>query len=122
MLNKTMFIIIISLCFITIYIFINKFELFNADTNLFFKPIENIFLSDNYYNYKLNKPNIKQNIQSLGEITFDSYLYSKPTSQKIICTSHKNRANCWEDNVNNCQWVYKIDGGSYCGVGQNIWP
>jgi hypothetical protein len=122
MLNKTMFIIIISFCFITIYIYINKYELFNSDTNLFFKPIENIFLSDNYYNYKLNKPNIKQNIQSLGEITFDSYLYSKPTSQKIICTSHKNRANCWEDNVNNCQWFYKIDGGSYCGVGQNIWP
>lgn len=128
--NSNVFITIIIL-YLLIMIYLDKYEKFISngnsitDENLYFVPIKNIFLNDNYYNYELNKPNkpnIKQNTQSIGEITFDSYLYSKPTSQKIICASHKNRANCWEDNVNNCQWVYKIDSGSYCDVGQNIWP
>ena len=118
--NKIIFIIICLICLIVIYISTNSKERFN--TNLFFKPIPNIFLSNNYYNYKLNKPEINQNTKSLDDITFNSYLYSKPTSKKIFCSSHINRADCWEDNVNNCQWVHKIDGGSYCDVGQNIWP
>lgn len=117
---KITFIIIILICIISIYIFANNNETF--DTNLFFKPIPNIFLADDYYNYELNRPDIKQDTKSLGKITFNSHLYSKPTSQKIICSSHTNRADCWEDNVNNCQWVHKIDGNSYCDVGPNIWP
>jgi len=120
--NKTTFIIIISICLISIYITSKKCELFNSDTNLFFQPISNIFLSDNYYNYNFNRPDIKTNTKSLSDITFNSYLYSKPISKKIICSSYKNRGDCWEDNVNNCQWVYKIDNGSYCDVGSNIWP
>lgn len=120
MTEQSIFIIIILICLIVIYLSANNNETF--DTNLFFQPIPNIFLSDNYYSYELNKPDIKTNTKSIGEITFNSYLYSKPTSQKIICSSHKNRADCWEDNVNNCQWVYKIDGNSYCDVGKNIWP
>lgn len=121
MLDKTIFIIIILICFILINIFDYGYELFdiNSETNLFFQPISNIFLSDNY---KLNHPEITQNTQSLGNIKFNSFLYSKPTTQKIICASHKNKANCWEDNVNNCQWVHKIDGSSYCDVGPSIWP
>lgn len=127
--EKNIFILLIIICF---FIIIYKYEcekfLSNLNenndtkTNLYFVPIKNIFLGDNYYNYKLNKPEIKQEYQSLDDITFNSYLYSKPTTQKIICLSHTNIANCWEDNVNNCQWVNKIDGGSYCDVGRNIWP
>lgn len=117
---KMIFIIIILICLIIIYISTKGKEPFN--TNIFYKQIPNIFLSDNYYNYELNKPQIKENTKSLGKIEFNSFLYSKPTRKKIICSSHTNRANCWEDNVNNCQWVHKIDGGSYCDVGQNIWP
>lgn len=118
--DKITFIIIILICVILIYVFANCSETFN--TNLFFKPIPNIFLTDDYYNYEINKPDIIQDTKSLGDITFDSYLYSKPIGKKIICSSHTNRADCWEDNVNNCQWVHKIDGNSYCDVGQNIWP
>lgn len=118
--DNTIFIIIIIICLIVIYISTNGKETFN--TNLFFKPIPNIFLTNNYYNYESNKPEIKQDTKSLGEIEFNSFLYSKPIEKKIICSSHKNRADCWEDNVNNCQWVYKIDENSYCDVGQNIWP
>ena len=120
MFDKISFVIIIIICLISIYIFTNGNETF--DTNIFFKQIPNIFLADNYYNYELNKPNIKPNIGTIDDITFDTYLYSKPTTQKIICSAHANSADCWEDNVNNCQWVHMIDGGSYCKVGQNIWP
>lgn len=121
--EKNVFIIIIICLFVIIYIL--RYENFvsnngYADLNLYFVPIKNIFLSDNFYN--LNRPKNKQQTQSLGEISFNSYLYSKPTTQKIICSSHTNSADCWEDNVNNCQWVHKIDGKSYCGVGVNLWP
>lgn len=124
--EKNMFILIIIVCLFVI-IYKHKYEKFvsideNGDLNLYFVPLKNIFLGDNFYNYKLNKRTNKQEIQSLGKITFDSYLYSKPTTQKIICSSHTNRADCWEDNVNNCQWVHKIDSESYCDVGPNIWP
>lgn len=123
--DKIIFIIIILICIISIYIFANGSETF--DTNLFFQPIPNIFLANNYYNYELNRPNIKQDTKSLNKIQFNSFLYSKPTSQKIICSSHKNMADCWEDNENNCQWVHKnpqgnFIRGSYCDVGANIWP
>lgn len=120
--KKILFLIIICFCLIYFIIFLNINEKFDTDKNLFFQPIQNIFLSDNYYNYKLNHPNIKKTPETLGKITFDSFLYSKPTTQKIICSSHTNYADCWEDNVNNCQWVHKIDGNSYCDVGPSIWP
>lgn len=125
--DKNIFITIILLCLFLIT-YKHNYEKFvsndnyNVGVNQYFIPIKNIFLNDNYYNYKFNKPIIKQNQQPLEKITFDSFLYSKPTTQKIICSSHKNRANCWEDNVNNCQWIHKIDGNSYCEVGRNIWP
>ena len=118
MFDKIIFMIIICICLISIYVF--NYENFNSNKNLFFQPINNIFLSDNYYNYKLNRPKIKPKTQSLDSIVSNSYIYSKPISQKIICASHTNRANCWEDNVNNCQWIHKIDGGSYCNVAP-IW-
>lgn len=130
--NKKIFICI--LVFVLVFQILNSFwnenfsslnKKFNSkekenNTNLYLTPIKNIFLGDNYNNYQLNKPEITQQTQPLTQITFDSFLYSKPTTQKIICSSHKNSANCWEDNVNNCQWVYKIDSGSYCDVAP-IW-
>jgi hypothetical protein len=116
---KLLLVMLICICLSIIY-FTNKYEHFNINKNLFFQPIDNIFLADNYYNYELNYPDIKHKTDSLENIKFNSYLYSKPTSQKIICASHKDRANCWSDNVNNCQWVYKIDGDSYCNVAP-IW-
>lgn len=122
MYEKNIFTLILLICLITIYFLTNTNEHFN--TNLFFQPIPNIFLGDNYYNYKLNKPdyNLQNQTEPINKITFDAFLYSKPTSQKIICLAHTNRADCWEDNVNNCQWVHKIDGGSYCDVGLPLWP
>ena len=118
--NKIIFIIVILICLILIYLFSNKKEYF--DTNLFFQSIDNIFLNNNYDNNKLNKSKITHKTQSFKNITKNAYLYSKPTSQKIICASHKNIADCWEDNTNNCQWKYKINGNSYCEVGLPIWP
>lgn len=122
--NNKLFFIIILVFVIIIYHFILSDENFASDEkkNLFFKPIKNIFLTDDYYNYQINHPDVKLPKSSLGDITFNAFLYSKPTTQKIICSSHKNRADCWEDNINNCQWVHKIDGSSYCDVGPNIWP
>lgn len=126
--NKSIFIITIIICFFTVC-FTYKNENFLSDKqninenndDLFYTPLNNIFLGDNYYNYVNNRPNDNLKIpESLNKIKFDSYIYSKPTTQKIICLSHKNVANCWEDNVNNCQWVYKIDNGSYCDVAP-IW-
>lgn len=132
--NKNIFTMIIIIClFLIIYnynyenIITNlKYEKFvstdDLNTNLYFLPLKNIFLNDNYNNYKLNRPIIKQTEKPLEQIELNAFLYSKPTTQKIICSSHKNRANCWEDNYNNCQWIHKIDGNSYCDVGTNIWP
>lgn len=120
--NKNIFIVIMCIFLIIIKYVYYLIENFDSNKNLFFQSIPNIFLSDNYYNYELNRPEISQPTQSLGEITFNSFLYSKPTTQKIICSSHTNIANCWEDNYNNCQWVHKIDGNSYCDVGPSIWP
>ncbi len=99
-----------------------NFNSINSGTDLYMKPLKNIFLGDNFYNYNLNQPDIIDKTESLGKITFDTFLYSKPTTQKIICSSHTNSGDCWEDNVNNCQWVHKIDGGSFCDVGLNIFP
>ncbi len=111
--------IFILLIILSIFLIINK-ENFESNINLFYLPEKNIFLSDDYYNYINNKP--KPNIKKmpLSKITFDSYLYAKPTREKIICSNHINSANCWEDNVNNCEWIYKIDGGSYCTVGKKM--
>ena len=124
--NKIIYIICIFICLFTIY-YIHKYENFisnsnNTETNSnsYFGQFKNIFLGNNYYNYQLNRPKINNDVQSLGKITFDSFLYSKPTTQKIICSAHTNSANCWEDNVNNCQWIHKIDTGSYCDVAP-IW-
>ena len=121
--NQNIFIILIGIFWLTIYL-TYKCENFLSDNlndietnvNSYFKPIQNIFLADNYYNYIKNRPIIQKTTQSLDTITLDSFLYSKPTTQKIICSSHSNRANCWEDNINNCQWIHKIDGSSYCDV------
>ena len=82
MFNNKIFIILIciSVCIILLY---DKYEQFDTDTDtdtdtkLFFKPIDNIFLGDNYNNYELNYPEIKQQTKSIGEITFNSYLYSE---------------------------------------------
>ena len=119
MMELYLLIIIMGIYFLFVYFDVyEKFTNYVPESNLnqYFIPLKNIFLGDNYYNYQLNHPEIKENTESLGKITFDSYLYSKPTTQKIICSSHTNRADCWEDNVNNCQWIHKIDGGSYCDV------
>jgi hypothetical protein len=101
--------------------FYEKFTNDNSNNiNPYFKPLKNIFLANNYYNYQ-NKPLPKiDKSQSIKNITTDAYLYSKPTTQKIICSSHTNVADCWEDSVNNCQWVNKIDSESYCNVAP-IW-
>ena len=124
--NKNIFIILILICLL-IMIFNNKNENFiinsnddEENKNIFYKPLKNIFLSDSYDNYEKNEPT-KDNkiIQPLNTILYDSFLYSKPTIKKIICSSHKNRADCWEDNVNNCQWIHKIDGKSFCNVAPN---
>jgi hypothetical protein len=120
--NKNIFILLIIIIFFIIYIN-NINENFNSDNeiNNYNKPIKNIFLGDNYYNYKLNYPKINKNYESLKKITLDSYLYSKPITQKIICSNHKNIADCWQDNVNNCQWIHKIDSNdSYCNIGPKL--
>lgn len=113
--------LIILISIIIIYlnniIYWNKinYELF--DTNLFYKPLNNIFLGNNYYNYKNDKydlPDTTQNIQSLSQISYDSYLYSDSTSNKIICSNYINQADCWANN--NCQWINNINGNSYCEV------
>ena len=123
--DKNIFIAIIIICLFFL-VYQHNYEKFisnnDNNVNLYFLPLKNIFLTDNYYNYKLNKPIIKPNEKPLEQIELNAFLYSKPSTQKIICSSHKNRANCWEDNVNNCQWVHKIDGNSYCEIGKNIWP
>lgn len=93
-----------------------------SELNLFYRPIPNIFLADNYYNYKLNKPHTTTPTATLGEIATNAFIYSRPIERQIICRSHQNRANCWEDNVNGCAWVYGFDGPGYCEVGQNVWP
>ncbi len=125
--NKIIFIILICICLL-IFFFAYKNENFllnqdsnNDNINSFFIPLKNIYLNDNYDNYILNRPKNNLKIsESLNKINSDSFLYSKPITQKIICLSHTNRADCWEDNVNNCQWVYNIDNGSYCDVAP-IW-
>lgn len=121
---QTIFIIILIIILIIYclkYLLIYN-ETFKADNinNLFNKPISNIFLTDNYLNYEINKPEINKKTENIEKIAFNTFLYSKPTSQKIICSSHTSRADCWEDNYNNCQWVYKIDNNSYCDVAP-IW-
>jgi hypothetical protein len=101
-------------------IFLQNKENFKSDINSFYIPEKNIFLTDDYYNYINNKPKPDVKRIPLSKLTFDAYLYAKPTREKIICSNHVNRANCWEDNVNNCEWVYRIDGGSYCRVGKKM--
>lgn len=104
---KILFIIIIIGC---------AFICFNS-SNENFTLNKNIFTTNDYYNFRLNNPEIIQKEKPLGEITFDSYIYSKPIRQDIICANHTNRADCWEDNTNNCQWIHKIDSKSYCDQG-----
>lgn len=89
-----------------------NYELF--DINLFYKPLNNIFLGNNYDNYKYDLSDTKQNVQSLSQISQDSYLYSDSISKKIICSNYTNQANCWANN--NCQWINNITGISYCEV------
>ena len=86
-----------------------NYELF--DTNLFYKPLNNIFFRNNY---EYDLPATKQNIQSLSQISQDSYLYSDSTSKKLICSNYTNQVNCWANN--NCQWINNINGISYCEV------
>jgi hypothetical protein len=104
-------ILIIVLCFCLGNCFLNK-EAF--DTNLFFKELPNIFLNDNYLNYDLNKANDKPNYNSLGQISYNSYINSDIVSTKIICANYNNQGDCWDNN--HCQWIYKINGGSYCDM------
>jgi hypothetical protein len=115
--NKIMFYIL----FIVILglFFHNQYESFdcgsNSDSdkiNLFYKPLPNIYVSSSYSDNKNFK--ITDDVKPLSDITIDSYIYSDPISTKIICSNYTNQANCWDDN--NCQWISKIDSGSYCDV------
>ena len=106
---------IIMLCFIIIigiglWYIMHVGEYF--ETNLFNAKLPNIFASNFYSN---NQPmNIPTPTKSIGEITFDSYIYSDIVSNQIICANYNNQGDCWDNNK--CQWVYKIDGGSYCDL------
>lgn len=111
-------IIILVIWLLTIR-FVNPNESF--DTNLFYAKMPNIFESKFYSNNLPNKQTVSQTpTKSLGELSFDSYIYSDIISNKIICSNYTNQADCW--NNNKCQWVEKKIGdqaqghphGSYC--------
>ena len=109
------FVIILLIIIIYIYVKENnliKIELF--DTNLFFKPMPNIFLGSNYLNYDLKEVKKVPEYNTLGQISYDSYINSDIVSTKIICSNYNNQGDCWDNN--HCQWIYKIDGGSYCDM------
>ena len=89
-----------------------KAELF--DTNLFFKPLPNIFLDFNFLNYDLNKVKKEPDYNTLEQISYNSYIGSDIVSTKIICSNYNNQGDCWDNN--HCQWISKIDGGSYCSM------
>lgn len=99
------------MCFCIGYNYLEK-ETF--DTNLFFKPLPNIFLNNNFLNYNLDKTNEKPNYNSLEQISYNSFINSDIVSTKIICANYDNQGDCWDNN--HCQWNYRIDGNSYCDM------
>lgn len=112
-------IFIIVMILILIYLIMDNFEYFYTSdniyqtNNLFNKPLQNIFLTDNNLNYIDNKPiTSNPDYKSLSDISDDSYIYSNTIGNKIICSNYTNQGDCWDNN--NCQWIYKIDGSSYC--------
>ena len=109
--KKFLLIILILIIIIILYTRVDNFE---SNDNLFYQPTKNIFLNDNYLNYNYNKPKPTLNYSTLGEISYDSYIYSDIVSQRIICSNYNNQADCWQNN--HCQWIYKIDDKSYCNV------
>ena len=126
-------IFIIMMILILIYLIMDNFEYFYTSdniyqtndniyqtndniyqtNNLFNTPLQNIFLTDNNLNYIDNKPiTVNPDYKSLSDISVDSYIYSNTSEHKIICSNYTNQGDCWDNN--NCQWIHKIDGGSYC--------
>ena len=107
--------VIILLVIIVLLFFSNVYEKFNSNNiNLFYKNMPNIFMQNNYIDEQDITPTSNTDIKSLGNITLDSYVYSDIVSKKIICDNYTSQADCWENN--NCQWIYKIDNGSYCDL------
>lgn len=93
---------------------LEKKESFKDDTNLFFKPLENIFLDKSYMDYDLNKVEKKPEFSTLSQIAYNSYIDSDIVSTKIICSNYNNQGDCWDNN--HCQWVNKLGGNSYCEI------
>lgn len=117
--NKILFafILIIVLFSIVLYSYkftkIENFNKSNTETNSFFYKFPNIYYTkqfiDNLYIPEKSKKT------TMDTIDIDSYLNSDIMSDKIICSSISNEADCW--NNNNCQWISKIgqnDDKSYC--------
>ena len=77
------------------------------ETNLFYSKIPNIFLTDAYLN-NLPLEQSEPEKKSLGEIGFDSYIYSDIILNRIICLNYTNQADCWDNNK--CQWNEKKIG------------
>lgn len=118
---KTYFLIIIIIILILIWIS-NKNENFSNNstennTNIFFlKQLPNIYYTKRFYQDLFVPPPSQKS--SLADITFNSYLNSNTIDNKITCSSITNQGRCWDNN--NCQWVHKIDGNSYCKLGPKL--
>ena len=112
--------LIIILLIILLLFFYNSYENFdsnnNNNQNLFYKKIPNIYKTNNNLNNNTIKPD--ENVIQLSQLSLDSYINSDIISKKIICDNYTSQADCWENN--NCEWIYKIDNGSYCNVAP-IW-
>lgn len=112
--------------FILIIIFVilfghNFYEKFdsnsNTSTNLFYTQLPNVFYTAKFINNtnQINKKIIEDTqVQTLTELSVDSYLNSDIVQKKLSCDSHTNQATCWDDN--NCQWNYKIGSPSFCSI------
>ena len=112
-----MYLFVLILLVIIIFFYFKENYLYHSelfDTNLFFEPLPNIFLNSDYLNYNLNKVKEVPNYSTVGQISYDSYINSDIVSTKIICSNYDNQGDCWDNN--HCQWINKIDGGSYCDM------
>lgn len=102
---------------ILIWIGTNTFNLENFDTNLFYAKMPNIFASNAYLNNLPEKITIPT--KPIGELSFDSYIYSDIISNKIICSNYTNQGDCWDNNK--CQWIEKKVGEQALGNPHNAY-
>ena len=139
--NYLIFVFILLSVMIILLYFNKLYENFNPTnkTNLFYENLPNIFMSptdsdnqiltdsdnlsstdsDNLFltdsnNQTPTPTQTPTQTASLSTITFDNYIYSDQVSKQIVCANLTSQADCWDNN--NCQWINKIDTGSYCDL------